>query len=109
VNLHDDATPRREADGLEPVRVPPAAETPEFEDREVPLPQSAMADVIHRWLDGEPVAEGALADEVARKQVRFWSRVEDEAARRRRLTTPAHVIRTIMEQLPDGPAPVRDE
>lgn len=67
-------------------------------DREVPLP-SGSSTAIHQWLDGD------LSETDARRaddgQVEFWSRVSVETARRRRLTTPAHIAGQIMAALPD--------
>lgn len=73
-------------------------------DREVPLPGASdapLAPAVQAWLDGEGTEAAARrADE---EQVAFWARIGEETARRRRLTTPAHLTRAIMEALPEAP------
>jgi hypothetical protein len=70
-------------------------------DREVPLPGAelgASPPAVHAWLDGEGTeGEARLADA---RQVALWSRINEETATRRRLTTPAHVSARIMDALP---------
>ena len=66
-------------------------------DREVPLASAATPEAIHSWLDGEPVNKAQL--EAAGKEYDFWRRVEEEAGRRRRMQTPAHVPTQIMKAI----------
>jgi len=66
-------------------------------DREVPLAAPRTPDAIPAWLDGEQVSDSALhADDRA---YQFWSKVQDEAGRRRRMNTPAHVPAQIMSAI----------
>jgi hypothetical protein len=70
-------------------------------DREVPLPgtpgTSSLA--VHEWLDGDlSEADARRADA---RQVEFWTRMASETDRRRRMTTPAHVLGNVMAALPD--------
>jgi hypothetical protein len=87
--------PRRQAAGARQDADAPLA------DREVPLPGAAdahLAPAVQQWLDGEGSEVAARrADE---RQVEFWHRLGEEAARRRRMTTPAHVPQRIMEAIP---------
>ncbi len=73
-------------------------------DREVPLPGSeafgATPMAVHAWLDGE--ATEAEARQADARQVALWSRIADETATRRRMTTPAYVQDRIMDALPDA-------
>jgi hypothetical protein len=76
-------------------------------DREVPVPGTgdASATAIHQWLDGDlSEAEARRGDA---KTVEFWSRMATETERRRRLTTPAHVVGRIMGALPDREVPMQ--
>jgi hypothetical protein len=76
-------------------------------DREVPLPGTelgATPAAVHAWLDGEGTeGDARLADP---RQAALWSRIAEETAARRRLTTPAHVAAQIMQAIPaTAPAP----
>ena len=73
-------------------------------DREVPLPGAeALGDTpmaVHAWLDGEATeADARMADP---RQVALWSRIADETAARRRMTTPAYMQARIMDALPES-------
>lgn len=69
-------------------------------DREVPLAAPRTPDAIHAWLDGEQVSDSALhADDRA---YQFWSKLQDEAVRRRRVNTPAYVPAQIMSAIKKG-------
>lgn len=70
-------------------------------DREVPLSGTAAAyDGLHRWLDGEGTEAEARQGKAARA-VDLWHKIDDETARRRRLTTPAGLDERIMLALPE--------
>jgi hypothetical protein len=73
-------------------------------DREVPLPGTealgATPAAIHAWLDGEgSEADAQLADS---RQVALWNRIADDAAVRRRMTTPSYMQARIMDALPEA-------
>ena len=70
-------------------------------DREVPLPGTAGSSslAVHQWLDGDLTEADARRADV--RQVEFWSRMATETERRRRMTTPAHVLGNVMAALPD--------
>lgn len=65
-------------------------------DREVPIAGAETPAIIHAWLDGERVNESTLqaADGYA-----FWSRLQRETERRRRMQTPTPVSGAIMEAI----------
>ncbi|MBM4192756.1 MAG: hypothetical protein FJ202_00045 [Gemmatimonadetes bacterium] len=65
-------------------------------DREVPVAAATMPEVVHAWLDGEPVNETALQ---AASGYRLWNQVQAETARRRRMSTPTPVAGAIMEAI----------
>ena len=65
-------------------------------DREVPV-TARTSETIHAWLDGEHVSEQQLL--AAEKEYAFWRRVEEEAARRRRVKTPSPVSGEIMRAI----------
>ena len=92
--MHKDLDPR---DGLEPGAHRTPKEAP-MADQEL-APTGRIADVVHAWLDGEPVADAALS--TAPREVAFWRKVEAETSTRRRMTTPAHVPAQILAKLPD--------
>lgn len=77
-----------------------------FADREVPLPLEAPVErvfspAIHAWLDGE-LPEAAVRKGDTARDVEFWNRLNDEAERRRRMQTPAHLEARIMAALPQS-------
>lgn len=77
-----------------------------FADREVPLPQRSPVErvfspAVHAWLDGE-LPEAAVRKGDSARDVDFWRRLNDEAERRRRLETPAHLEARIMAALPQN-------
>ena len=94
--------PQNSGNGAKPIR-DAAAEAAnsdrQMADREVPLPGTAASLAVHQWLDGD------LSEADARRadagQVEFWSRMASETDRRRRMTTPAHVMGKVMAALPD--------
>lgn len=69
---------------------------------------------VHAWLDGEGTeAEARRADA---RDTALWSQIEDEAARRRRMTTPAPVLERLVASIPTTqaglaavPAPENDD
>ena len=72
-------------------------------DREVPLEGGRPALVVQQWLDGE--ATEAAARRADAHDVDLWQRINEEAERRRRMTTPAPVLNRIMAAIPEA-APV---
>ena len=65
-------------------------------DREVPIAAANTPAIIHAWLDGEPVDKAVL--QAAGGYV-FWSRVQAETDRRRRMRTPTPISGAIMEAI----------
>lgn len=57
---------------------------------------------VQAWLDGETARE-VLTDPDERETAEFWSRINSEAERLRRRSTPIHVQQKILSSLPDGP------
>ncbi len=96
--MHDPLDPRNEAAPSAEPRVPAQAE-PSATDREVPLESRELPNVLHAYLDGEPVSESALA--AAEKELALWQQINAEAGRRRRMMTPAHVQKQILNKLAD--------
>jgi hypothetical protein len=70
-------------------------------DREVPLDGRATPASIHAWLDGELPVNAVRHGDAAR-DVDFWLRIEREVEVRRKMKTPVHVYRQIMEALPQA-------
>jgi hypothetical protein len=68
-------------------------------DREVPLDSRELPNVVHAWLDGDPVPESSLSG--AEREVQLWTKISEEAGRRRRMVTPAHVPVQILAKLAD--------
>ena len=68
-------------------------------DREVPLDTRELPNVVHSWLDGDPVPESSLSG--AEREVQLWTKISEEAGRRRRMVTPAHVPVQILAKLAD--------
>ncbi len=97
--MHDPLDPRNETarPSAEP-RVPAQAE-PTATDREVPLASRELPHAVHAWLDGEAVADSALAG--AEREVALWQQINAETGRRRRMVTPAHVPVQILAKLAD--------
>ena len=64
-------------------------------DREVPLNRHRTPALVHEWLDGAlPESEVRRGDMV--KDVDFWKKINEQAAERRRMQTPAYVETRIM-------------
>ena len=76
-----------------------SAEARPMADREVPLGRTGMSTEMHAWLDGE-LPEAVVRKAELARDVDLWRRVNEEAERRRRLKTPAHVQAAIMAALP---------
>ncbi len=97
--MHDSLDPRSEtAQPSTDVRRPTHVE-PQAADREVPLAASELPHSVHAWLDGDPVAESSLSG--AEREVQLWTKISEEAGRRRRMVTPAHVPVRILAKLAD--------
>lgn len=91
-------------DGRDDLRRPESAGVPRAEslaDREVSLGgDSHPALAVHQWLDGE-AAEG-VARRANTRDVELWNRINEEAARRGRMQTPAPVMDRIMAAIPEA-------
>ncbi len=97
--MHDPVDPRNEtAQPSIDARTPAQAE-PQALDREVPLASRELPQAVHAWLDGDPVAESSLSG--AEREVQLWTKISEEAGRRRRMITPAHVPVQILAKLAD--------
>ena len=97
MTTHDDMNqPRREETGTERGRRPRGEQLP---DREVPIGHRRTPAAVQAWLDGD-LPEAAVRRGDMTKDVEFWERVNEEADRRRRMRTPAHVYQQIMDALP---------
>lgn len=71
-------------------------------DREVPLGTGHPAVAVQQWLDGD--GSEANARHADSREVELWNRINEEAERRRRMRTPAHVLDRIMASIPNLPA-----
>ena len=94
--MQNDFTPGRDDAGRE--RAPRTDEHKTLE-REVPIAKRQLAADVHAWLDGEMTETQARAAGASR-EIEFWNRITAEAAQRRQVRTPAHVLPAIMEALP---------
>jgi hypothetical protein len=70
-------------------------------DREVPLPNSGAASVLHQWLDGDVSVAVVRASQGGNDAVDLWTKIHDEAETLRSRTTPLYVHKRIMDSLPD--------
>jgi hypothetical protein len=70
-------------------------------DREVPLPTSGAASVLHQWLDGDVGVAAVRATQGGSDVVDLWTKIHDEAETLRSRTTPLYVHKRIMDSLPD--------
>ena len=71
------------------------------------VPTQPAPEQVHRWLDGEPVAESDLRTPEAAKHVRFWAKVNEETGRLHRQKTPRGLDAIIMDKL--EPPIVKDD
>lgn len=97
--MHDPVDPRNEAAQPATDARTPAQAEPLVSDREVPLASRELPQAVHAWLDGDPVAESSLSG--AEREVQLWTKISEEAGRRRRMITPAHVPVQILAKLAD--------
>jgi hypothetical protein len=58
---------------------------------------------VQAWLDGEAPKEG-LTNPDEQETAELWTRINTEAERLRRRSTPIHVQQKILSSLPDEPA-----
>ncbi len=72
---------------------------PQAMDREVPLDARELPSAVHAWLDGDQVPSASLSG--AEREVQLWTKISEEAGRRRRMITPAHVPVQILAKLAD--------
>src|SRR6476646_73993 len=73
-------------------------------DREVPLGHQeqdvrVLAPAVHAWLDGE-LPEASVRKGDTARDVEFWTNINVEVDRRRRMVTPTYLEARIMEALP---------
>jgi hypothetical protein len=68
-------------------------------DREVPIGLDRTPATIQEWLDGD-ASETAVRQGETVRHVEFWNRINAEVEERRRMRTPAHVQKAIMDALP---------
>lgn len=97
--MHDPVDPRSETAQPSTDSRTPAQAEPQALDREVPIASRELSSAVHSWLDGEPVAEASLSG--AEREVQLWTKISEEAGRRRRMVTPAHVPVQILSKLAD--------
>ena len=97
--MHDSVDPRSGTAQPSTDARTPAQVEPQAADREVPLASSELPHSVHAWLDGDPVAESSLSG--AEREVQLWTKISEEAGRRRRMVTPAHVPVQILAKLAD--------
>lgn len=97
--MHDPIDPRNETAAPSAESRTPAQAEPTALDREVPLESRELPNAVHAWLDGDPVAESSLSG--AEREVQLWTKISEEAGRRRRMVTPAHVPVQILAKLAD--------
>jgi hypothetical protein len=72
---------------------------PQLDTAENAVPIAPAPEPVHRWLDGESVADADLHAPDAEKHVKFWAKVNVETERRRRLQTPRGLDAIIMDKL----------
>lgn len=95
---HDELAPRGGDEAgrgrQQPAHLPelPAA------DREVPLPPGAEFAALHAWLDGEG-EEMPVTTAQAAQQREVWRRINEDAAKMRRLSSPPFLEQKVMQAL----------
>jgi len=92
--MHDNLDPHVTDDAARPAPERVEHREESVGDREVPV--VAMPNVVHAWLDGEPVNQSELQ---AAPGYATWNRVQGEMDRRRRMRTPTPVAGAIMEAI----------
>jgi hypothetical protein len=97
--MHDNFAPRGGDDQAlgraNPAR--PDSSTP-LSDREVPLPAAAQFDGLHAWLDGE-VEDMPVTTAAAARQREVWRRINDDAAKMRRVSPPPFLEQRVMQAI----------
>jgi hypothetical protein len=97
--MHDNLTPRGgddQAMGRASSKTGEPA-TP-LTDREVPLPAAAEFVALHAWLDGE-VEEMPVSTAAAARQRDVWRRINEDAARMRRMSPPPFIEQKVMQAI----------
>jgi hypothetical protein len=79
-------------------RIVPTRHVP---DREVPIPNTGAASLVHHWLDGDVSVAVVRATQGGNDAVDLWTKIHDEAETLRSRTTPLYVHKRIMDSLPD--------
>ena len=92
--MHDNLDPHVTDDAARPAPERVEHREESVGDREVPV--VAMPNVVHAWLDGEPVNQSELQ---AAPGYATWNRVQGEMDRRRRMRTPTPIAGAIMEAI----------
>lgn len=104
-----DHTPNSHSDADDATRESGAAfgapDTDAAEENAVPT--EPAPEPVHRWLDGEQVADADLTAPESARHVKFWAKVNEETERRRRQLTPRGFDAVIMEKL--TPPVVKDD
>lgn len=95
--MHDSLDPR---DAAQPTSEPRQATPADAAtDREVPVDVRGLPPAVHAFLDGDAVADAALAG--AERELALWKKIAAETGRRRRMATPSHVPAKILAKLSD--------
>jgi hypothetical protein len=82
------------------------AASPEVEEERA-VPTAPAPEPVHRWLDGEKVNPQDLDEPESQKHMQFWSKMQAETERRRRMKTPRGFDSIVMDKL--SPPVVKDE
>lgn len=95
---HDDVAPRGGDEAGRVRRQSPNLPELPAADREVPLPPGAEFAALHAWLDGEG-EEMPVTNAQAARQREVWRRINEDAARMRRLSSPPFLEQKVMQAL----------
>jgi hypothetical protein len=93
--MHDGLTPRGGDDAVRGRQTPADLPASPPADREVPLPPGAEFAALHAWLDGE-VEDMAVSTAAAARQREVWRRINEDAARMRRMSPPPFLEQRVM-------------
>jgi hypothetical protein len=96
---HQISNPQQERPDEAALSAHPAFGMPNVETPEGSVPIQPAPEPVHRWLDGESVADADLHAPDAEKHVQFWAKVNEETERRHRLLTPRGLDAIIMDKL----------
>lgn len=93
--MQDGLTPRGGDDAVRGRPGPADLPASPVADREVPLPPGAEFAALHAWLDGE-VEDMAVSTAAAARQREVWRRINEDAARMRRMSPPPFLEQRVM-------------